>query len=111
MADLALQRCANHAGREAVARCMGCRRYFCRECVTEHDDRVWCAACLAAHSKPALSRRLRLAGVGRLLLALIGLFALWSFFYLGGRILAALPGTFHEGTYLSRIAGNGANEN
>ncbi|MBT8374528.1 MAG: rhomboid family protein, partial [Deltaproteobacteria bacterium] len=35
MKDLALQRCNNHGQREAVARCPKCRRYFCRECITE----------------------------------------------------------------------------
>ena len=44
--DLSLQRCRNHAEREAVARCPGCGHHFCRECVTEHDDRILCAACL-----------------------------------------------------------------
>ena len=46
MTALAHQRCFNHALREAAARCPGCGNFFCRECVTEHDDRVLCAACL-----------------------------------------------------------------
>ena len=46
MQNLAHQRCFNHAVREAVARCPECGQCFCRECITEHDDRVVCAACL-----------------------------------------------------------------
>ena len=44
MEDLVHQRCFNHMLREAVACCPECRRYFCRECVTEHEDKVLCAA-------------------------------------------------------------------
>ena len=43
---LAHQRCFNHATREAVARCPECHHFFCRECITEHDDRVLCTGCL-----------------------------------------------------------------
>src|SRR5580658_7631208 len=32
------QRCFNHDLREAVAQCPSCKRFFCRECVTEHAD-------------------------------------------------------------------------
>ncbi len=46
MTELWTQRCQFHALREAVARCPECQRYFCRECVTEHDERLLCASCL-----------------------------------------------------------------
>ena len=39
-------RCFNHADRMAAARCLTCQRSYCRECVTEHDGRLTCAACL-----------------------------------------------------------------
>jgi len=39
-------RCFYHDFREAACRCPICQRYFCRECVTEHDDRVLCVECL-----------------------------------------------------------------
>jgi hypothetical protein len=96
--DLASQRCFNHAEREAVARCPGCRHYFCRECVTEHDDRVVCAACLRKNTTvPLLKRRgvLGTFGVVRLVLGLVGA---WFFFYLAGERLLTLPASFHEGT-------------
>ena len=40
------QRCWNHESREAVCRCPECGNSFCRECVTEHEFRLLCAACL-----------------------------------------------------------------
>jgi len=46
MQDLTHQRCHHHQFREAAARCPECGRYFCRECITEHADRVLCASCL-----------------------------------------------------------------
>ena len=52
MDDLLHQRCFNHMLREAVACCPECRRYFCRECVTEHEDKVLCAACLGHKVDP-----------------------------------------------------------
>ena len=102
MADLARQRCANHAHREAAALCPGCRRYFCRECVTEHDDRVWCADCLAKLARPTLARRLRLAALFRLACLALGFFVLWMFFDFCGRTLLAIPSQYHDGTFLTR---------
>ena len=54
---LSAQRCFNHAGREAVARCPECSRYFCRECISEHRGRVVCAGCLASLSATVKERR------------------------------------------------------
>ena len=98
MPTLLQQRCLNHSLREAVARCPECQRYFCRECVTEHDDRLICAACLKKLSRPAAARRVRWAG---LLLAgefVVGILTAWLFFYAVGRNLLAIPDSFHEGT-------------
>jgi len=84
------QRCRNHELREAVCRCPGCGRYFCRECVTEHASRLLCAACLQAMARSAGARRHR----GRTLLAPVaalgGLSVSWLIFYIGGEILLAL---------------------
>lgn len=80
------QRCANHPGREAAARCPECRSFFCRECVTEHEDRVLCAACIrklttarAARRRPLLRRLAAVVPVA------LGLLTAWLFFYLLGR--------------------------
>ncbi len=94
--SLSQQRCFNHARREAVARCPECRRYFCRECITEHDDRVFCASCLKlSTAKPEKDTRRwrRVARVGQ---ALFSFLMLWFFFFLMGRALLHLPSTFHD---------------
>ena len=93
--SIAQERCSNHASREAVARCPECGRYFCRECISEHDDRVICASCLKRLSaKPV--RRYRLAGLVRLAQVLMGVLLLWSSFYLLGKALLTIPSSFHE---------------
>jgi hypothetical protein len=91
--------CLNHHEREAVARCPGCGHFYCRECISEHDDRIICAACLRKllrpaekkHS-PALRWLVRAAAFGFSLM--IG----WLAFYLVGRILLNIPTSFHNGT-------------
>lgn len=97
MESLATQRCFNHALREAVARCPQCRHCFCRECVTEHDDRVICAACLARLARTPRQRRPALAGFMHVLQCALGVILLWFFFYLIGEGLLRLPTSFHEG--------------
>lgn len=91
------EKCFNHGDREAAARCPRCHRCFCRECVTEHEDRVICAACLrqlAARLEERRARRhtLRLA-VG----AAAGFALAWLAIYGTGRALLLLPAAFHEG--------------
>jgi len=98
MRDLSFQRCFNHAGREAVARCPSCAQYYCRECITEHEDRVLCAACLKKLVRVPFTKRsgyVRFIRVGQ---CLVGLLLAWFFFYLVGESLLALPTSFHEGT-------------
>ena len=98
MPNLSQQRCFNHFQREAVARCLECRQYFCRECITEHDDRSICAACLRKLLARPLRRRRTLAGILRLGQCLLGVMVLWFFFYEAGEKLLAVPASFHEGT-------------
>jgi hypothetical protein len=97
MPELVHQRCHHHSLREAVARCPECARFFCRECVTEHEERVLCASCLKAlFGKPEQA-----AQPSRLLLGAqlaCSLLAVWFFFYLIGQILLSLDSSFHEGT-------------
>jgi hypothetical protein len=96
--ELASRRCSNHQRREAAALCPGCSRYFCRECITEHDDRVLCASCLGKTYKPPLLRRFRLGAAVRVFGALAGFLLLWASFYYLGQALLSLPSSFHEGT-------------
>ena len=98
MQNLAHQRCFNHAGREAVARCPECRQFFCRECVTEHDDRVVCAVCLKKLARQPLARRTAFERLLRLAQCSLGILLAWFFFFLIGEGLLKLPASFHEGT-------------
>ena len=81
-----------------MARCPVCLRFFCRECVTEHEDRVICAECLR---KMVAGRGSRAAGVRRVfgaLLPVAGLLIAWLFFYAVGRSLLLIPASVHDGT-------------
>ena len=96
MSNLAQQRCFNHAAREAVARCRECTNFFCRECITEHDDRVVCAACLKKLAAQGLAGTSKLARVLRTAEYALGILIAWFFFSLIGESLARLPDTFHN---------------
>src|SRR5881394_1657856 len=96
--NLALQRSFNHVQREAVARCPSCGQFFCRECITEHDDRVICAACLKKLAKVPFIRSRGFTRSLQLAHCLIGLVMAWFIFYLVGEALLAMPASFHEGT-------------
>jgi len=87
MTGLAHVRCWNHAGREAAVVCPECRRYFCRECSTEHAGRMMCTACVIARtgaverSRSGVTLWIALAGVGLML----------------GVLLLRIPADFHGG--------------
>lgn len=98
MLSLVHQRCLNHAAREAVARCPECRQFFCRECITEHDDRVICANCLKKLARVPLFKKPAFAGLLRLGQCAFGIFLAWFFFHLVAESLLKLPTKFHEGT-------------
>lgn len=98
MQNLVQQRCFNHAAREAVARCPECRGFFCRECITEHEDRVVCAICLKKLTQLPLTRRRAFVHVLHFTQCLLGVVVAWFFFFLIGQSLLALPDSFHEGT-------------
>ena len=81
---------------------MVCAGGFCRECVTEHEDRLYCGTCFTAHIEQGrrASRRGRTdwgrwkaaaTTAGSLLFLVAGYYAL-------GRMLAALPADVHDGT-------------
>ncbi len=98
MPSLTYQRCFNHASREAVARCPECQRFFCRECVTEHDDRVLCTACLKKRARVPLIRRPGFASILQIARCAAGILVAWFFFFVIGEALLRLPDSFHEGT-------------
>jgi len=82
---LARARCTNHDSRQAAGLCPSCRRPFCRECLTEHEGRLTCAACLRRTAKASLTGPSLFAQARRALvvpaLALAALFGSWIFFY------------------------------
>ena len=98
MLPLAQQHCLNHPAREAAAQCPQCRHFFCRECITEHDDRILCAVCLRQLSQAADARRQPLRALGRAGLALAGLLTAALFFYSVGQLLLLIPAAYHDGT-------------
>ena len=95
---LAAQRCLHHASREAVARCLECRQFFCRECITEHDERVLCAACLKKVAPAAAQSARWRVNLWPVVQTTAGLLLAVFFFYLIGSALLALPDSFHEGS-------------
>jgi hypothetical protein len=44
--ELLRQQCELHLDRGAVARCPDCGRFYCHECITEHEGEVLCKRCL-----------------------------------------------------------------
>ncbi len=93
MSRLAEKRCHNHPQREAVARCVGCGLFFCRECIVEHEERMTCAACL-----PPLGKRRAGKGFFAVLASLVrvtcGVFIVWLFFYAMGAALVTLSSRY-----------------
>ena len=87
MTGFAYQRCFIHAAREAVARCLECRRAFCRECVVDHEGRLVCAACIASLHAPKARGRGLLRRVFPAAAALLTLIVCWILFYMAGRVL------------------------
>jgi hypothetical protein len=81
------QRCWNHELREAVCRCPSCGRHFCRECVTEHESRLLCAACLQAIALAAPARRYGSRALLTPVAVLGGLLLSFLIFYTGGQVL------------------------
>ena len=96
-APLWAQRCFHHADRPAAARCLGCGRYFCRECVTEHQLQVLCVDCLRRSSDAPSPRRGLLADAGLAAWALAGLWAAWALFYTLGSYLLRSGNDFFGG--------------
>lgn len=96
--EVSRQRCFYHYQREAVARCPECTRFYCRECVTEHEDRLLCAACLVKISEPSIQPRRNFRTVAVLIQSAAGFIILWAVFYYVAQILLAIPSPVHEGT-------------
>lgn len=94
--------CFLHPEREAVAICLSCGQYFCRECVTEHQGKVLCKACLSRQGHKSKKRK-KLPLFFRAFIAMIvGLILCYILFYSLGYTLSIIPDTFHQGTYFEK---------
>jgi len=107
---LQLSRCSVHAEREAAARCMECRGFFCRECITEHVGRMLCTACIRAASAPSgeASKKARsapvwFAGLGLTLRACVGLLVAWAVFGFFALLTSKIPESLHDGSIWTTI--------
>ena len=75
------KRCWNHDAREAVCRCPACGRSFCRECVTEHENRLMCASCLQNAVRTAAHPVGGLRWVVRVGITAAGVILAWAIFF------------------------------
>lgn len=99
MATLVQQKCLNHTEREAAARCPSCRRFYCRECIVDHEGRVICSSCLKKLTASEGETSSRLSWIRDLLLFVGSVGILWFTFYGIGRVLMRFPDTFHAYQY------------
>jgi hypothetical protein len=90
------QRCMIHSNREAAVRCPCCERFYCRECVVEHEGRMTCAHCIG-RVEAAPERRGSSVWVWSIL-SLAGFLTAWLVFYYLGMGLARVPSSFFGGT-------------
>ena len=101
--QISKKRCFNHISREAAACCPVCKRFFCRECITEHDDRVICSSCLGKKVSIKKDPKTAITVLKSILYFTIGFFIIWIFFFIMGKSLLSLPDTFHKGTMWKSI--------
>lgn len=94
---IARSSCLIHPSRPAEARCPQCRRFFCGECITEHEGRLTCAQCLREGRKEEAGGGGRRSYLLPVLQWGIGLLLIWMFFYCCARVLMMMPASFHDG--------------
>lgn len=95
--DLARSFCQLHPARAAAALCPRCRRFFCRECVTEHADLLLCKSCIERAGETAARRRRLIEWPMRIGSLAAGLLIVYVIFYFAGQILAWIPPYYHSG--------------
>jgi hypothetical protein len=95
--------CFQHPQREAAARCVGCGKPFCRECITALDRRMYCASCFKEKTEKKTKRKRDWFVLTTSVQFVFGLLLLWLTAYLVGRALVDLPTSFHEGTVWEKM--------
>ena len=95
MSTIQLTRCFNHHHREASAKCPACSKFYCRECVTEHDEKILCTSCLRQAVQTPFPKKKDRSDWLILILFPCSFVILWYLFFLVGRIMAAVPNRLH----------------
>jgi hypothetical protein len=95
--------CLNHPLREAAAKCVGCGRAYCRECVTAHDRRMLCAGCYREKTERKAKPKRDWFILSVFAQFLLGFIGLWLTAYFVGRVLLNVPTSFHEGSVWERL--------
>lgn len=98
MEAISSSKCFHHPFREAAARCPECRRFFCRECITEHEDRILCAQCLAKKSEKKKTHGRSRIFLARSFHGFLGIWITMFFFYYLAKMLLSFSDEFHEGS-------------
>lgn len=96
---LAKTHCSIHVERAATARCPSCGSYFCSECITEHEGRLTCAACL--HERRETDRtkkKVRRFYFMPFVQFAVAVAVTWVVFYLIAQFIHDMPVDFHDGT-------------
>lgn len=101
---LAARRCLLHMDREAAVRCPVCHEYFCRECVTEHDNRFVCASCLRELPSKKTAPKRSLSWLTLPFWLCFGFSLAWFVFYVLGRLLLFVPPSVQDGSFLFKLA-------
>jgi hypothetical protein len=101
---LSARRCLIHPDREAAVRCPSCQQFFCRECVTEHDQRFLCASCLRELSTRKTGAKRSFNWLTLPFRLGFGLLLGWTAFYLIGRLLLLIPPSVQDGSFLFKLA-------
>ncbi len=96
MTTLSARRCFVHTEREAVCLCTSCGRPHCRECVSEYEGRMMCAACAHVSEGPQKTQRNIPAAVTAPLSIAIALVVAWAVFYSASKLLPSGMGGFSD---------------
>lgn len=88
-------KCQNHTSREAVAKCPICQHYYCRECVTEHNNQFICVGCLSTQQTGVNNSKNSFFTVFKLILfSIFTILTSWYFFQIIGSLLLKIPSSF-----------------